>query len=86
MKQYLQTQCYEVTELDIHFLLDCPAPEGFDDLIELATELQSDEELRRDLRYMISYAGVSANIATTVTKRVDHLLALLSDNTNPEGQ
>ena len=85
LQLYFQTQCYEVASNDIHFLLDCPPPEDASNLIELATELQSDDELKRDLQYMLSYAGVSGSIARNLNRRTDEILALLTNESNSKG-
>ena len=85
IQQYLQTQCYKVIEPDEHFLLDCPPPEGKEDLRGLAIELQSNDELKGDLLYMLSYADVSADIAGNRVKRADDVLAILSTQTKSTG-
>ena len=85
LQQYLQTQCYEVTLQDSHFLLDCPPPDDAGNLIELAAEIQADDSLRRDLRYMLSYAGVAAGIAGNRTKRAEEVLAILSAHKGTKG-
>ena len=79
MQVYLQTNCYEVTEQDTHVLLDCPPPEGVANLVELATDIQADAELKRDLRYMVSFASVSSDIALNRMSKVDDVLTILSD-------
>jgi len=80
LQEYLHDKCYDVSINDIHHLLDCPPPVGPFDLVELAKELQSDQELRKDLRYMLSYAGVSGSIADNLSRRVDRILSLLSNS------
>lgn len=82
LQRYLQTECYEITMPDTHFLLDCPPPEGADNLIDLARQLQSDEELKRDLQFMLSYADVSAGISRNRMRNVENVLAILSSKTN----
>ena len=78
MQQYLQTQCYEIKPPDNHFLLDCPPPNGADNLIALATEMQADDELKRDLRYMLSFADVSSGIAQNRMDRAANVLDILA--------
>ena len=85
LQRYLQTQCYEITLPDTHLLLDCPPPDDFGALMNLATELQANDELKRELQYMLSYAGVSADIARNRKRIADKLLAILSTKTNPKG-
>lgn len=85
MQQYMQMKCYEIDVPDTHFLLDCPTPDGAEDLIDLANRLTSDDELKRDLLYMVSYAGVSANIAKDRMRRASEVLAILSTHTNSKG-
>jgi hypothetical protein len=85
LQYYLQTECYAVDDNDIHQLLDCPPPDGAEGLIELALDLLADEELRRDLQYMVSFSGVSGQIATTLTDRTDRLLELLARD-KPEAE
>lgn len=81
LQRYLQSQCYEVDTADTHFLLDCPPPDSAENLIDLAAEIQADAELKRDLQYMISFAGVSADIAGNRKKRADDVLAILENRT-----
>ena len=85
MQEYLQTQCYKVDILDNHSLLDCPAPDDAESLVDLATQIQADTELKRDLRYMLSYAGVSVDIAVNRTKRAKEVLEILSAHTGSKG-
>ena len=85
LQRYLQTQCYEITLPDTHRLLDCAPPSDFSNLIKLATELQTNDELKRDLQYMLSYAGVSTDIARNRKSIADKLLAILSTKTSPKG-
>ncbi|MCA8900459.1 MAG: hypothetical protein KDA53_04355 [Hyphomonas sp.] len=85
MQEYLQTQCYRVDILDNHSLLDCPPPDDAESLVDLATQLQADTELKRDLQYMLSYAGVSVDIATNRAKRAHEVLAILSTQTGSTG-
>jgi len=78
LQAYFQSECYDVTDQDIHLLIACPAPPEDDiDLTALASVLQSDRELERDLRYMMSLSQVSAGMAANQTKRVDTILARL---------
>ena len=81
LQQYFQTECYEVTVSDTHFLIDCPPPDDAGNLIDLATEIQADDSLRRDLRHMLSYAGVAAGIARNRTTRAEEVLAILAVHT-----
>jgi len=85
MQQYLQTQCYKVIEPDEHFLLDCPPPDSEEDLIALAIELQSNDDLKGDLLYMLSFADVSADIAGNRLKRAEGVLTILSTQTKSTG-
>ena len=85
LQRYLQTQCYEITLPDTHRLLDCPPPNDFGPLMQLATELQANDELKRELQYMLSYAGVSADIARNRKSIADNLLAILSTKTSQKG-
>jgi hypothetical protein len=82
VQRYFLTECYEITMPDTHFLLDCPPPEDADNLIDLARQLQSDEELKRDLQFMLSYADVSAGISRNRTRNVEYVLAVISNNAN----
>ncbi len=84
LQRYFQSQCYEITPPDIHQLLDCPPPDSDDDFIKLASELQADGELKRDLQYMLSYAGVSADIARNRVARADHVLTILAKTLQKE--
>jgi hypothetical protein len=78
LQSYFQSECYVVTDRDIHRLIACPPPTDDDiDLIALASALQSDTELERDLRYMMSLSHVSAGMAANQTKRVDAILTRL---------
>jgi hypothetical protein len=81
LQQYLQTHCYEVAVPDTHRLIDCPPPDDDADLIELAITLQSDTELRLDLQYMLSFAGVSNGVAGNRIRGADEVLAILSAKT-----
>lgn len=85
MQKYLQTQCYKVDMLDNHSLLDCPPPDDAESLVNLASQIQADIELKRDLQYMLSYSGVSIDIAANRTKRAQEVLAILSTHTGPKG-
>ena len=79
LQAYFQSECYDVTDQDIHLLIACsPPPEHDFDFIALASVLQSDSELERDLRYMMSLSAVSANMAANQIRRVDAILARLS--------
>lgn len=82
LQRYLQTACYEITMPDTHFLRDCPPPKEAYNLIDLAKQLQSNEELKRDLQFMLSYADVSAGISRNRTRNVEYVLAILSNKTN----
>lgn len=82
LQQYLQTQCYEIRMPDTHSLIDCPPPDGAENLIELANELKDDDELKRDLQYMLSYAGVSADIARNRANSADLVLEMLSNKSD----
>ena len=77
MQDYLQSECYEIIAPDTHYLLDCRPLETFDNLVVLATELRADEDLNRDLEYMLSYAGVSTDIAGNRQGRAEDVLELL---------
>ncbi|GLQ21687.1 hypothetical protein ACFFUB_09315 [Algimonas porphyrae] len=78
LQAYFQSACYNVTDQDIHLLIACPPPPNAEiDLIALASILQSDSELERDLRYMMSLSQVSAGMAANQTKRVDAIFARL---------
>lgn len=78
LQRYLQNECYQITLPDNHHLVDCPPPEGFDYLVDLANQLQANEMLKQDLNYMLSYAGVSADIANNRKNRAEAVLALLA--------
>ncbi len=77
LQSYFQSKCYKVKIPDTHELLRCPAPAKHGDLISLAKTLQSNNELKDDLRYMLSYAGVSIGIAGNLNNRADAILAIL---------
>ncbi|NVJ65943.1 MAG: hypothetical protein HWE16_05590 [Gammaproteobacteria bacterium] len=82
LQKYFQTQCYKVTIPDTHELIRCPPPKEHGDLINLAKTLQSNNELKADLRYMLSYAGVSSNIAGNLNNRAEAILDILSGDKN----
>ena len=84
LQKYFQSNCYEVAMPDMHYLLDCQAPDGLNDLAALAAELQANSELKKDLRYMISFADVSASIAQDLNLRVEGMLHMLSQQTPPK--
>lgn len=84
LQRYFQTRCYEVLVPDIHRLLDCPPPEKGGNLIELAVELQSNQQLKNDLRYMMSYADVSASMARNIIDFTENILNQLSKNSHKE--
>ena len=85
LQEYFQSACYEIVIPDNHFLLDCPPPDEAEDLAELATMILADAELRRDLRYMLSYAGVSAGVASNRMKRAKEVLEILATHTDSKG-
>jgi len=78
LQRYFQAKCYQVIIPDIHLLLDCPPPENADNLSKLAMKLQSNQQLNNDLRYMMSYADVSAAMARNIIVNVDNILNQLS--------
>ena len=82
LQRYLLSQCYEITMPDTHKLLDCPAPVEGEDLMQLASKLLEDIELKQDLRYMLSFAGVSGDIAKNRVNQADHVLTLLRTSKN----
>lgn len=80
LQKYLQKNCYKVIPPETHLLLDCPPPVEFNGLIELATTIRANNDIKQDLTYMLSYSGVSIAIAQNLNEKVDNILTFLSNN------
>ncbi|HOP22668.1 MAG TPA: DUF6090 family protein [Gammaproteobacteria bacterium] len=84
LQRYFHLNCYKVSSSDTHHLLDCPPPDEVSDLTVLATELKSNNNIKLDLRYMISNAGVSIDIAKDLKKKISKMLTMISNDTSSD--
>ncbi|MEZ5473300.1 MAG: hypothetical protein R3E90_16140 [Marinicella sp.] len=81
LQRYFHLNCYKVSASDTHHLLDCPPPHEVSDLTELVTNLQANSDIKLDLQYMLSNAGVSIDIAKVLNKKIDTMIMMISNDT-----